>query len=585
MSKTSLSSWLESLNTVAPNIFVVAEMANAHEGELELALEIVSVVCATGAQAIKFQCFAADELLIKQHPDYAVFQRLEMPPDDWKTLIDFAHQQGLTVFADVFGEQSATLMEDLGVDGFKVHSSDVSNLPLLEQIGSYGKPILLSAGGSTWLELCIARDTLKAAGVSEIIAVYGIQRFPTALEDSLINKLSLLGQKLDLPIGYADHIAGDDDAAMWLPLVAIGAGAVLVEKHITLDRSERGTDYFSALEPDEFAKFVELVTQARTGLGPRQLYLTEAELAYRSGMKKRPVAKRLINAGDRLGPDDIHFKRVPGDYERVNYQTLLGKPVRKTIAPEQSIRMEDVNMKIVATLACRVTSNRLYAKPLQNLGSKTIIEHLIERLQQVERLDEIVLAISEGDNNLAFVRLAEKLGLAYIIGDEKDVLGRLIKAADHVNGDIVLRVTTENPFIYYKNIDEIINHHLSVGADISVCEMLPNGSHVEIISLAALKHAHRYGEDRHRSELCTLFIFENPDLFRIEKLPAPEAVKRPDLRLTVDTAEDLVVAQKSYAALTEDGNLIALEDVIAFLDAHPKIRELNAEHHTMKLWK
>ena len=132
--------------------------------------------------------------------------------------------------------------------------------------------------------------------------------------------------------------------------------------------------------------------------------------------------------------------------------------------------------RFVATLACRNRSTRLYAKPLQLLGHQTILEHLVERIQRIKRLDQIVLAISVGEENRIYIEYANRLGLEYVIGDEKDMQGRLILAADKARASVILRITTECPFPYVENIEELLNQHLAEDADLTVCEGLPEAA-------------------------------------------------------------------------------------------------------------
>ena len=243
---------------------------------------------------------------------------------------------------------------------------------------------------------------------------------------------------------------------------------------------------------------------------------------------------------------------------------------------------------VYATLACRVGSVRLYAKPLQMVGDRPIVKHLIDRLSTVERLDGIVLAISEGDENLAFVELAKSWELPYVVGAHIDVLGRLILAANAVQADIALRVTTENPFVYQDNIGQLIEHHIRTEADLTVCELLPDGAYAEVVNVSALIQAHKLGEDRHRSELCTLFIFGNPNMFKIERLRAPTELARPDIRLTIDTPEDLILARRVYEALEpEFGPMPPLVEIINYLDAHEEVRNLNTHLRakSTRLWQ
>jgi spore coat polysaccharide biosynthesis protein SpsF len=198
-----------------------------------------------------------------------------------------------------------------------------------------------------------------------------------------------------------------------------------------------------------------------------------------------------------------------------------------------------------------------------------------------------VLAISEGEENLTFTRLADEWGLPYVIGSEQNVLERHIKAAHSVDADIILRVTTENPFVHQDNLDELIEHHIDTGSDLTVCESLPDGTYTEVITVSALEYAYKFGEERHYNERATLFIFENPDVFKIECIPAPEELARPDLRLTIDTPEDLIVARAIFGALEPElGIMPPLLEIIKYLDTHEEVRSVNAQLHstTSKLW-
>ena len=236
-------------------------------------------------------------------------------------------------------------------------------------------------------------------------------------------------------------------------------------------------------------------------------------------------------------------------------------------------------MKVVATLACRVQSKRLYAKPLQFIDIEndiTILEYLVGFLKTCDGIDEIVLAISEGVENKPFKMLAHKMGLKYVIGPEQDVQKRLIMAADKGGGDIVYRVTTECPFIYMDTFEETLERHIKGKAALTVIEGLPEGTYYEIIDLKDLKTAHEQGEERHRSELCTLYMCENPNKFHLQRLRTGSSkLQRPDIRLTVDYPEDLIVVREVYKALNKKDKSIKIEDIIDYLDTHPKLKEIN----------
>lgn len=237
-------------------------------------------------------------------------------------------------------------------------------------------------------------------------------------------------------------------------------------------------------------------------------------------------------------------------------------------------------MKVVATLACRVQSKRLYAKPLQFIDIEnelTILEYLVGFLKTCAGIHEIVLAISEGVENRPFEILAKKMKVQYVIGPEQDVQKRLIMAAEKAKGDIIYRVTTDCPFIYMDTFGEVLEKHKKNKAALTVIEGLPEGTYYELINLKDLKTAHDQGEDRHRSELCTLYMVENPDTFLLQRLRTDSSkLQRPDIRLTVDYPEDLIVLREVYKALKKKGEYIKIGDIINYLDAHPRLKEVNS---------
>lgn len=567
-------------------VFIIAEMANAHEGDPLTARAIIEAAAGTGADAIKFQVFTAAELAVPSFSNYGLYEQLQMSEEAWAKLLDHAYSLDLRVFADVFGLESAELMQRLGVDGFKIHAADVLNVDLLQYIGRLGRPVFLSLGGSTWIETAEAVTVLKAAGANSIVLMHGFQGYPTRLSDSHLRRIELLRAKFGPPIGFASHVDGDSQEAIMLPIWAVAAGADVIEVHITLDRSKQGLDYYSSLDPVQFSKMVRLLRAMEPSLGERSLHLSADEVKYRLGHKKWLVTTRDLDVGEMLSAENVALRRVdnPPSGRPLSPNLALGHQGMKPILAHSSVQLKDVRMKVAATLACRAESSRLYGKPMQLVGDRPIIQHLIDRLQQVKLINEIVLAISEGPGRGIFIDYAERQKLPYIVGSEKDVLGRLILAADYAQADIIVRTTTENPFIYWENIDDLIQQHIEHNADLTVTEKLPLGAFVEIISLDALKKSHNYGEDRHRSELCTLFIAENLDIFTIQRVAPPAKLRRPEIRLTVDTPHDLIVVRTLWQALQRDAHLITIEEIIDFINAHPDVA-INTGQQTLYLWK
>lgn len=238
-----------------------------------------------------------------------------------------------------------------------------------------------------------------------------------------------------------------------------------------------------------------------------------------------------------------------------------------------------MSRRLVAALACRNQGSRLYGKPLQNLDVNQgycILDNIVESLKMTSCVDEIVLGISDGVENEIFKEFACKHGLKYIVGHQIDVLSRLIQCGHAGNATDILRVTTESPFRYFETDEAIWAQHVKADNDATFLENIIDGCGVEIIKLEAFERAHQQGEQRHRSEFCTLYIRENADQFKIQRIQPPTELIRHDLRLTIDNPEDLVICRKIYMHFKDLAPRIPVGQIIQYLDAHPDLIQLIA---------
>ena len=248
--------------------------------------------------------------------------------------------------------------------------------------------------------------------------------------------------------------------------------------------------------------------------------------------------------------------------------------------------------KLDAMLACRVTGTRLYGKPLQLLDIEnriTILEYLVRYLEQSKSINSICLAISDEKANYGFAELAEKHGWKYVFGDPVDVLGRILKAVDKFDTDMVFRITTDCPFVYYNYIDELYEQHLAGDYDLSKFSNLPEGAGYSIQRAEALRICHEKGSARHRSELINSYIFDNQEEFRLNIRKPEERLRRPEVRITVDYPEDLVFCRRVYKDLKGDEKLIEISDIIDYWDRNEEIRrpleEIGIDWGHGRLWE
>tara|TARA_B100000963_G_C22576735_1_gene648809 strand:+ start:701 stop:1453 length:753 start_codon:yes stop_codon:yes gene_type:complete len=237
--------------------------------------------------------------------------------------------------------------------------------------------------------------------------------------------------------------------------------------------------------------------------------------------------------------------------------------------------------KLVAAIACRNKGSRLYGKPLQNLDVEdgiTVIDNIIDHLNKIEIIDEIVLGIANGIENEVYIEIAKNKKIQFIKGDENDVLQRLIKCGEKVNATDIFRITSESPFMYYQSVKNLWELYLNKKLDAIFQDDIVDGCGFEIISMKALKTSHLRGDEKHRSELCTLFIRENPDKFNVVKVKASEKLNRKDLRLTVDNPEDLIVCRELYQQFKDQAPKLNIHSLIDYLDANPHLKDLVSKY-------
>jgi spore coat polysaccharide biosynthesis protein SpsF len=235
--------------------------------------------------------------------------------------------------------------------------------------------------------------------------------------------------------------------------------------------------------------------------------------------------------------------------------------------------------KLVCVLACRNQGSRLYGKPLQNLDIKKrikVIDFLLNRIKKIKSIHSIVLAISHTIDNQEYINISKKHSLKFVIGDEIDVLNRLILGGKKLNATDVFRVTSESPFIYNDNkvIQTAWNYHHKNNLDFSYLDKnIIDGCGFEILSMRALELSHKLGKKRHKSELCSLYIRENLNKFKTTKIHTPKFLIRKDIRLTIDYPEDLIICREIYKNFKN----YDLKKIIKFIDKSSYIRKMCKE--------
>jgi N,N'-diacetyllegionaminate synthase len=329
--------------------FIIAELAQGFEGSPLQASLLVKAAARAGADAAKLQLVYADELATSDYEHYALFRKLEMPDEVWRTLCELAHEEGIRFYLDVFGSRSLALAQEIGADGVKVHSTDMGNPGLLRAIGASGiADILLSVGGCSAREIDEALDYI---GDKRAVLLLGFQGYPTPPHANQVSRLEYLrsryASRCNVRLGFGDHADPETDLAFTAPAAALAYGASVIEKHLTLAPVLKLEDFESALSPEGFARFAKALRECAAALGQADSQddffgMHPAEKTYREKTRKHVVAARDIAAGATVQPDDVVLKRSTHANPITDTRLAIGLRARRGIAAGTALTAADL---------------------------------------------------------------------------------------------------------------------------------------------------------------------------------------------------------------------------------------------------
>ncbi len=319
--------------------FVLAEVASAHGGSADRALRMLDAAFKMGADGIKFQLFRAELLVIRRHPQRKDFDQIELTLADWRRILRATKSSGLALFAEAFDPPSLELAAEAEADAYKVHTTDMENPDFVRLVGSTGRPVFFATGG---VPEDAVREATDLVGASPVGLLHGYQTFPTPIEETRFRELMAWKERYRVPVGYLDHTDGGSAFALVAPALAAVQGADLIEKHFTLDRSEKGYDYQSSLGPEDFYRMVELLRQAELAVGDGAAPAHEGAERYHRMMARSIVAAALIPRGQALTAEMLAYKRIgpqaePG-YSPREKDRVVGRRAGRPIQADEVIR-------------------------------------------------------------------------------------------------------------------------------------------------------------------------------------------------------------------------------------------------------
>lgn len=323
---------------VPDRIAVVAEIGNNHEGDAELAHEMVREAATAGAHAVKFQAIEPSQLVrASEHDRLAQLERFRLEPDDFQSLHDLARELGVGFICTPFDTGTVAMLEPL-VDAFKIASADNDHVELLEAVAATGKPVIVSTGMSDHAVVRAAKDAIERTGDGEVAFLHCVSAYPAEPEDASLATIPVLAHDLGCIVGYSDHLLGIDGA-----VTAAAAGARIIEKHFTLrhDLSDFRDHRLSA-EPAEMRELVERIATVEELVGRPRSGVLPAENPVAAAARRSAVAAADLEAGHRLSPSDIDWLR-PGDGIGPRHATrLVGRELGRALKRGERIGEADV---------------------------------------------------------------------------------------------------------------------------------------------------------------------------------------------------------------------------------------------------
>ena len=329
---------------------IVAEVGVNHNGDINQARQLVDVAVASGADIVKFQTFTAAKLATESSPQaryqtdntgqiqtqLALLKSLELTHNMHLALIKHCKMVGIEFLSSAFDITGLHYLVDLGVRRIKIPSGELTNLPYLEVVGSFGLPVILSTGMATMSEIEASCKVLNQSGVSNanLTILHCTTNYPAMVTELNMAAMNTIRTQTGAAIGYSDHSQGIEAAIM-----AVTLGASVIEKHITLDKSLPGPDHLASMEPDDFERYVKAIHDACLAFGDGIKRPSQSEISNAAIVRKSIVASKHIVTGDFLSAENLTTKRPATGLSAMRWHEVLGTRAKRDFGPDEMIEI------------------------------------------------------------------------------------------------------------------------------------------------------------------------------------------------------------------------------------------------------
>ena len=330
--------------------YIISEAGVNHNGNLDLALKLCDAAKEAGVDCVKFQTWQTEKIVTRkaekatyqsenthdaEESQFDMLKKLELSYDDFRIVQEHCKRIGIDFLSTPDEEYSlAFLMNELNLPLIKIGSGEVTNIPYLRQMASYGKSIILSTGMATLAQVATAYDTLLAAGAPSLALLHCTTNYPCPMDEVNLRAMQTMKEAFKCKVGYSDHTMGTE-----IPIAAVAMGAEIIEKHFTLDRNMEGPDHKASLEPQELKYMVDCIRNIEVAFGDGIKRPNPSEVEISKVVLKSIVAKVPINKGETLTANNMTIKRAGSGIPAAHWDMIVGTKALRDYDIDEPIKI------------------------------------------------------------------------------------------------------------------------------------------------------------------------------------------------------------------------------------------------------
>jgi N,N'-diacetyllegionaminate synthase len=331
--------------------YIIAEAGVNHNGNIDIAIELINKAKDAGVNCIKFQTFKAEQIVTLTSPkanyqllvtdsnetQFEMLKKLELKMDDYPILLDHCKKLGIDFMSTPYNFEDIDFLDSLNIDCFKIASGQLTEIPFLQHAARKMKKMIISTGMANLSEVFLAVQAIRSEGNNDIIVLQCTTNYPSKIDDANLLAMLAIKDACKVRVGYSDHVENN-----YACFASVALGAEVLEKHFTLDKTMEGPDHSCSLEPHELKELVIGIRNVELALGNGLKIPSKAEIENTKGMKRSIVALKNIKKGDMIRKEDLGFKRPFNGLSPNMLENVVGKVAMIDIQKDDSIQMNSV---------------------------------------------------------------------------------------------------------------------------------------------------------------------------------------------------------------------------------------------------